>query len=151
MSPCQIQESSMIGDIQAVKFLWGSPTFFTHPPKFREGRSLNMQAPRGGFPTRTKKVKSKQTHIVYLGSPPPSPGPMKLTLRRGPLALEVIPLGVDSNSILFRHRSVPKLIAIFAGFFGVFWKEGSLERMEMEVTSRIPDDARHTAWKRARW
>ena len=46
-----------------------------------------------------------------------------------------IHLGVDSFSILFSHRSFQKP-AISPGFLLVFQQEGSLQRLEMEVTPR---------------
>ena len=49
-------------------------------------------------------------------------------------------LGVDSSSILFNHRYFEKP-AVSPGILMVLWKEGSLERMEMEVTPRIPPAA----------
>ena len=46
-------------------------------------------------------------------------------------------LGVDSNSIIFNHLSFQKQ-AVSPGVLMVFWKEGSLERMEMEVFPAVP-------------
>ena len=42
-------------------------------------------------------------------------------------------LGLDSLSILFKHHSFQQP-AVLPGFIEIFWKEGSLERMEMEGT-----------------
>ena len=45
-------------------------------------------------------------------------------------------LGVDSYSICFKRRSFQTL-AVFSRFLEVFWKDGSLERMGMEVSPRV--------------